>query len=429
MHDSMRRKQTAKEDQFSTMQPHPGRIPNHGGGDTGSDSKQANHYNYKQQQLPRLPGAPLLAPLADMSPTEASASPGDGSASSSSWVKPGCMMELARLAKIPQPASGLMCPRCRSTETKFCYYNNYSLAQPRHFCKTCRRYWTHGGTLRDLPFSSSIRRRRGRNKSSSNDNKHTSSKLACCGGASGAGRASSSSSSGGGTVPGGRVAAAAAVVKPLEQLLGGTERQRTGASRLWFPGHSSQQDPVPLGYHHLGNSIRLQYQCYHPQRQPFSFLGYRNGAGASAAGPSAICPFSAGASGPEAACFTGQMGSAALMTTELSSEMMVETNPPTEMPGTTLTTTSSPGEFMMGLQVENDLFHFLGSSSSWPACGGYGSISAGNGSGGGGTAAPSNAWPDASPRRVLAGQEYHTVTQHMHPAGMADAAKGSLYLA
>ncbi|MED6135382.1 hypothetical protein PIB30_045965 [Stylosanthes scabra] len=38
----------------------------------------------------------------------------------------------------------LKCPRCDSTNTKFCYYNNYNLSQPRHFCKNCRRYWTKG---------------------------------------------------------------------------------------------------------------------------------------------------------------------------------------------------------------------------------------------------------------------------------------------
>lgn len=44
------------------------------------------------------------------------------------------------------------CPRCDSTHTKFCYYNNYSLSQPRYFCKSCRRYWTKGGTLRNIPI-------------------------------------------------------------------------------------------------------------------------------------------------------------------------------------------------------------------------------------------------------------------------------------
>ncbi|KAI7753168.1 hypothetical protein M8C21_021553 [Ambrosia artemisiifolia] len=44
------------------------------------------------------------------------------------------------------------CPRCDSSNTKFCYYNNYSLSQPRYFCKGCRRYWTKGGTLRNIPI-------------------------------------------------------------------------------------------------------------------------------------------------------------------------------------------------------------------------------------------------------------------------------------
>ncbi|KAE8673527.1 Dof zinc finger protein DOF1.7 [Hibiscus syriacus] len=40
----------------------------------------------------------------------------------------------------------LKCPRCDSLNTKFCYYNNYNLSQPRHFCKGCRRYWTKDAT-------------------------------------------------------------------------------------------------------------------------------------------------------------------------------------------------------------------------------------------------------------------------------------------
>lgn len=31
----------------------------------------------------------------------------------------------------PPPTKLLHCPRCDSTNTKFCYYNNYSLMQPR----------------------------------------------------------------------------------------------------------------------------------------------------------------------------------------------------------------------------------------------------------------------------------------------------------
>ncbi|GMJ08740.1 DOF protein 3.4, OBF binding protein 1 [Hibiscus trionum] len=58
----------------------------------------------------------------------------------------------------PPEQQQLPCPRCDSSNTKFCYYNNYNFSQPRHFCKSCRRYWTHGGTLRDIPVGGGTRR-------------------------------------------------------------------------------------------------------------------------------------------------------------------------------------------------------------------------------------------------------------------------------
>ncbi|KAK7252857.1 hypothetical protein RIF29_37100 [Crotalaria pallida] len=58
----------------------------------------------------------------------------------------------------PPDQENLPCPRCNSINTKFCYYNNYNLSQPRHFCKGCRRYWTHGGTLRDIPVGGGTRK-------------------------------------------------------------------------------------------------------------------------------------------------------------------------------------------------------------------------------------------------------------------------------
>ncbi|PPD90546.1 hypothetical protein GOBAR_DD12514 [Gossypium barbadense] len=58
----------------------------------------------------------------------------------------------------PPGQEQLPCPRCDSTNTKFCYYNNYNFSQPRHFCKSCRRYWTHGGTLRDIPVGGGTRK-------------------------------------------------------------------------------------------------------------------------------------------------------------------------------------------------------------------------------------------------------------------------------
>ncbi|XP_074355372.1 dof zinc finger protein DOF3.6-like [Apium graveolens] len=75
-----------------------------------------------------------------------------------SLIRPGSTVDRARLAKLPLPEAGLNCPRCDSTQTKFCYFNNYSLTQPRHFCKTCRRYWTRGGALRSVPVGGGCRR-------------------------------------------------------------------------------------------------------------------------------------------------------------------------------------------------------------------------------------------------------------------------------
>ncbi|XVF25102.1 hypothetical protein REPUB_Repub13aG0185000 [Reevesia pubescens] len=65
----------------------------------------------------------------------------------------------------------LKCPRCNSTNTKFCYYNNYNLSQPRHFCKNCRRYWTKGGALRNIPVGGGTRKNTKRSSSSSTNSK------------------------------------------------------------------------------------------------------------------------------------------------------------------------------------------------------------------------------------------------------------------
>ncbi|KAG5252997.1 hypothetical protein OIU77_017726 [Salix suchowensis] len=62
------------------------------------------------------------------------------------------------------------CPRCGSSNTKFCYHNNYSLTQPRYFCKGCRRYWTKGGSLRNVPVGGGCRKnRRGKSMRLSTD--------------------------------------------------------------------------------------------------------------------------------------------------------------------------------------------------------------------------------------------------------------------
>ncbi|CAN0884815.1 Dof zinc finger protein DOF3.7 [Linum grandiflorum] len=66
-----------------------------------------------------------------------------------------------------RPQEQVNCPRCNSTNTKFCYYNNYSLTQPRYFCKSCRRYWTAGGSLRNVPVGGGSRKNKRSSSSSS----------------------------------------------------------------------------------------------------------------------------------------------------------------------------------------------------------------------------------------------------------------------
>ncbi|CAA0820256.1 Cyclic dof factor 2 [Striga hermonthica] len=63
---------------------------------------------------------------------------------------------------LKKPDKILPCPRCNSMDTKFCYFNNYNVNQPRHFCKNCQRYWTAGGSMRNVPVGAGRRK----NKSS-----------------------------------------------------------------------------------------------------------------------------------------------------------------------------------------------------------------------------------------------------------------------
>ncbi|XP_040384440.1 cyclic dof factor 1-like [Oryza brachyantha] len=60
--------------------------------------------------------------------------------------------------KLKKPDKILPCPRCSSMDTKFCYFNNYNVNQPRHFCKNCQRYWTAGGAMRNVPVGAGRRK-------------------------------------------------------------------------------------------------------------------------------------------------------------------------------------------------------------------------------------------------------------------------------
>ncbi|PRQ59107.1 putative transcription factor C2C2-Dof family [Rosa chinensis] len=123
--------------------------------------QQSTHHH--QQQGGGTDQNPHLLPP----PPPPSGGPGDAGNGGAGTIRPGSMSDLARQAKLPQPETALKCPRCESTNTKFCYFNNYSLTQPRHFCKTCRRYWTRGGALRSVPVGGGCRRNKRSKRSKS----------------------------------------------------------------------------------------------------------------------------------------------------------------------------------------------------------------------------------------------------------------------
>ncbi len=82
----------------------------------------------------------------------ASPAAGEGRSGSSSPGNGSSVREKVAAKVIP-------CPRCESMNTKFCYFNNYSVKQPRYFCRQCQRYWTMGGSLRNVPVGGGIRKK------------------------------------------------------------------------------------------------------------------------------------------------------------------------------------------------------------------------------------------------------------------------------
>ena len=83
----------------------------------------------------------------------------DGSQSQGSKGSGGGVGADGNDGSLTKPPKDLPCPRCQSMNTKFCYYNNYSVNQPRHFCRNCQRYWTVGGTLRNVPVGGGSRKK------------------------------------------------------------------------------------------------------------------------------------------------------------------------------------------------------------------------------------------------------------------------------
>ncbi|KAL6642939.1 hypothetical protein ACP70R_021120 [Stipagrostis hirtigluma subsp. patula] len=109
---------------------------------SSSSSSESDVQDSSQQDASDPPPQPEVVDAED--PKSSPSQPGDDMAS--------------QKEKLRKPDKVLPCPRCNSMDTKFCYFNNYNVNQPRHFCKNCQRYWTAGGAMRNVPVGAGRRK-------------------------------------------------------------------------------------------------------------------------------------------------------------------------------------------------------------------------------------------------------------------------------
>jgi hypothetical protein len=170
--------------------------------------------------------------------------------------------------KLPRPKGIAPCPRCESEETKFCYYNNYNIKQPRYFCRGCQRYWTAGGMLRNVPVGAG--RRKHKNGAADLD-------------ANAAGLILAGVADGGRHPLGGLARAAAAAV-------GGTTRDRRGGSS---DGSATEAEGDPEFAR--GTAAAVSAACDFASRWPVGFGTTRPSQGG---GSSGVGSADGGAAGP-----------------------------------------------------------------------------------------------------------------------------------
>uniref|UniRef100_A0A6V7QRW2 Dof-type domain-containing protein n=1 Tax=Ananas comosus var. bracteatus TaxID=296719 RepID=A0A6V7QRW2_ANACO len=143
------------------------------GGDGGREEEKDLQENEappntenQDQELANSEGKPEPPPLPPTPTDSSKPSPPDAATESSSQPEQKSSNTSSSEPKektLKKPDKILPCPRCSSMDTKFCYFNNYNVNQPRHFCKKCQRYWTAGGSMRNVPVGAGRRK----NKNSS----------------------------------------------------------------------------------------------------------------------------------------------------------------------------------------------------------------------------------------------------------------------
>ncbi|XP_048134498.1 cyclic dof factor 1-like [Rhodamnia argentea] len=125
-------------------------------GDKALSEREPTNHEYEEGGWYRAPENPK--DLTDSMSNNQKDETGREISSPAPWNEGETGTSISQETTLKKPDKILPCPRCNSTDTKFCYYNNYNLNQPRHLCRNCQRYWTAGGTMRNIPVGAGRRR-------------------------------------------------------------------------------------------------------------------------------------------------------------------------------------------------------------------------------------------------------------------------------
>lgn len=94
---------------------------------TGANRADASHARWAEAQ-----GENDAAPDAAAEEAEGA---GVGGGDVGSEQQHGGATQQGSHSKAKRPPGSQQCPRCNSKNTKFCYYNNYNIKQPRYYCR------------------------------------------------------------------------------------------------------------------------------------------------------------------------------------------------------------------------------------------------------------------------------------------------------
>lgn len=103
--------------------------------EAGASSGESNTREQGQQQQAQQTHQGPKQAVAGQPAASAAPSNQGNSETGGSEQQQGKEGRVEKNGKLPRPEGTACCPRCASEDTKFCYYNNYNVKQPRYFCK------------------------------------------------------------------------------------------------------------------------------------------------------------------------------------------------------------------------------------------------------------------------------------------------------